>query len=133
MEHVEKILSNGQPLVYIIRGELEPRETTFFTPAEFKQQVGYVVYAAGGEIKRHFHHPLERRLFGTSEVVIVRRGRCTLDVYNHELHLVASRELVPGDIAVIVSGGHGFRMQEETVLLEVKQGPYTGIDEKERF
>jgi hypothetical protein len=33
----------------------------------------------------------------------------------------------------MVGGGHGFHMLEDTVLLEVKQGPYTGIDEKEHF
>jgi hypothetical protein len=34
---------------------------------------------------------------------------------------------------LMVAGGHGFRMLEDTVILEVKQGPYTGEDEKERF
>jgi len=133
MEQVEKIVSNGKPLAYIIRGELEPTQTTFFTPPEFKQQVGYIVYPAGGEIQRHLHRPLERNLVGTSEVLIVRRGRCQIDIYNDCRELVASRELRSGDITLMVGGGHGFRMQEDTVFLEVKQGPYTGIDEKERF
>ena len=133
MEQVEKIVSNGKPLAYIIRGELEPTQTTFFTPPEFKQQVGYIVYPAGGEIQRHLHRPLERNLVGTSEVLIVRRGRCQIDIYDDCRKLVASRELRSGDITLMVGGGHGFRMQEDTVFLEVKQGPYTGIDEKERF
>lgn len=133
MEQVEKIVSNGKPLAYIIRGELEPTQTTFFTPPEFKQQVGYIVYPAGGEIQRHLHRPLERNLVGTSEVLIVRRGRCQIDIYDDGRKLVASRELRSGDITLMVGGGHGFRMQEDTVFLEVKQGPYTGIDEKERF
>jgi hypothetical protein len=33
----------------------------------------------------------------------------------------------------MVAGGHGYRMLEETVLLEVKQGPYTGVEERELF
>ena len=133
MEPVEKIVSNGKPLAYIIWGELEPTQTTFFTPPEFKQQVGYIVYPVGGEIQRHLHRPLERNLVGTSEVLIVRRGRCQIDIYDDSGKLVASRELRSGDITLMVGGGHGFRMQEDTVFLEVKQGPYTGIDEKERF
>ena len=32
-----------------------------------------------------------------------------------------------------VGGGHGFRMIEDTVLFEIKQGPYGGPAEKERF
>jgi len=133
IEQVEKIVSNGKPLAYIIRGELEPTQTTFLTPPEFKQQVGYIVYSAGGEIRRHLHRALERTLVGTSEVLIVRRGRCQIDIYDDGRKLVASRELRSGDITLMVGGGHGFRMQEDTVFLEVKQGPYTGIDEKECF
>ena len=70
---------------------------------------------------------------GTSEVLILLRGRCEMDVYNDQRELVATRELRQGDLMLMVGGGHGFRMQEDTVFLEVKQGPYTGLDEKERF
>ena len=133
MEQIEHIVSNGQPLAYIIRAALVPERTTFLTPPEFKQQVGYVVYPAGGEIQRHVHLPLQRRLVGTSEVLIVKQGRCEMDVYNDARELVATRELATGDVMLMVGGGHGFRMLEPTVLLEVKQGPYTGLEEKERF
>ncbi len=112
---------------------MNPATTTFVTPAEFKQQVGFVVYPAGGEIHRHCHRNLERHLVGTSEVLVVRRGRCEMDIYNDRRELVATRELRRGDLMLMVGGGHGFRMLEDTVLLEVKQGPYTGEDEKERF
>ena len=52
---------------------------------------------------------------------------------NDERELVATRELQTGDIRLMVSGGHGFRLIEDTVFLKIKQGPYTGLDEKERF
>jgi uncharacterized protein with PhoU and TrkA domain len=133
MEHVEQIASGDKTLAYIIRSELSPDKTTFLTPSDLKQQVGFIVYKAGGVIKRHVHRPLERHLIGTSEVLIVRRGRCEIDIYDDERTLVATRQLRPGDIMLMVGGGHGFRILEDTVLLEVKQGPYTGIDEKEHF
>lgn len=130
---VEIISSGGEPLAYIIRAAFFPSSTTFLTPPEFKQQVGFVVYPRDGEIPRHVHRKIDRRLTGTSEVLIVRTGRCDIDIYNDERDLVATRELMPGDIMLMVGGGHGFRMSEDTVFLEVKQGPYTGLDEKERF
>ena len=130
---VEKIMWGDVPLAYIIRGDLMPSHTTFLTPPQFKQQVGFVVYPAGGEIQRHVHRPLSRHLIGTSEVLIVRRGRCEIDIYNDDRELVARRELREGDVMLMVGGGHGFHMLEDTVFLEVKQGPYTGQDEKERF
>ena len=133
MELVENITWQDVPLAYIIRSQLNPTQTTFVTPPQFKQQVGFVVYPAGGEIQRHVHRALERHLVGTSEVLILRQGRCEIDIYNNERELVATRELRQGDIMLMVDGGHGFRMTEDTVFLEVKQGPYTGLDEKERF
>lgn len=133
MEHVEQICWNDQPLAYIIRAELLPEKTTFLTPPEFKQQVGFVVYPTDGEIARHMHRPLQRHLVGTSEVLVLRKGRCLIDIYSDDRELVATRELHTGDIMLMVGGGHGFRMLEDTVFLEIKQGPYTGLDEKARF
>jgi hypothetical protein len=130
---VETIESGGRLLAYVIRAAFDRSETTFPTPPELNLQVGFVVYPEGGEVARHRHRPVERRLVGTSEVIVVRRGRCALDVYDDGGELVATRELATGDVMLMVGGGHGFRMLEPTVLLEVKQGPYTGADEKERF
>ncbi len=133
-ELVREIVSwNGQPLVYLIRSDPLPARTTFITPPEFKQQVGFVVYPAGGEIAKHIHLALERHLIGTCEVLVLLKGRCLIDIYNDGKELVATRELQRGDVMLMVGGGHGFRMQEDTVFLEIKQGPYLAIEEKERF
>ena len=123
----------GQMLALIVRASVQPSQTEFVTPSEFKQQVGFVVYPEGGEIKRHVHLPLERHLVGTAEVLVLRKGRCLMDVYDDARDLVATRELRVGDLMLMVGGGHGFRMLEDTVFLEVKQGPYTGLQEKELF
>ena len=46
---------------------------------------------------------------------------------------IESRILQGGDVILLATGGHGFEVLEEIEMIEVKQGPYTGIDEKERF
>lgn len=130
---IEQIQYQGRPLAYVIRASFLPAETTFLTPPEFKQQVGYIVYPAGGEVARHIHRPMQRHLVGTSEVLVVKKGHCLIDIYTDDHELVATRDLYPGDVMLMVAGGHGFRMLEDTVLLEIKQGPYAGMDEKERF
>lgn len=130
---LERIPAEGPLLALLLSGADDPAETTFPTPPELALQLGFVVYPAGGEIQRHHHRPLERTIVGTPEVLVVRSGRCEVDLYDAERELVATRELGQGDVILIVRGGHGFRMLEDTVLLEVKQGPYTGLDEKERF
>ena len=130
---IEQILAGDVPLAYIIRNTPLPTRTTFYTPPEFQAQVGRIVYSAGQEIPRHVHLPVERHIVGTSEVLLVQQGRCTLDVYTSDRELVRSTVLDTGDVLVTVGGGHGFRAIEDLVLLEVKQGPYPGVAEKERF
>lgn len=133
MTQIEEIQTAGRPLVLIVRQTFQPNQTNFVTDDSLPMQVGFIVYPEGGEVGRHVHVPLERSLVGTSEVLLVRSGRCEMDVYDDERALVATRELAPGDVVVIFGGGHGFRMLEDTTFLEVKQGPYTGLVEKERF
>jgi quercetin dioxygenase-like cupin family protein len=130
---IETIAVGDQILAYIAHGGPPPDRTTFWTPGECNLQVGQVVYPAGGEIAKHIHLPIERRIIGTTEVLVVQRGRCEVDVYTEDQRLVTTRELQVGDILIAVSGGHGFRVLEDTVLLEIKQGPYPGGAEKERF
>src|SRR3954451_10805527 len=130
---IETIGRDGHAYCYVIRQRSAPAQTTFVTPDDAVQQVGFVVHPAGAEVKRHYHLPLERSIVGTPEVLVVRQGRCEMDVYDDQQEFVCTRELESGDIMVMVGGGHGFRMVEDTVLLEVKQGPYYGPDEKAYF
>jgi hypothetical protein len=130
---IEEIETNGVLLAIIVRRAARAVRTMFVTDDSLLQQVGFVVYPEGGEVSRHVHVPLERSIRGTSEVLIVREGRCVVDLYDEERRLVDARELTQGDVILLIAGGHGFRMLEDTVFLEVKQGPYTGIGEKETF
>ena len=46
---------------------------------------------------------------------------------------LATRTLKTGDVILLVSGGHDFEMLEDTDMVEVKQGPYSGVEDKARF
>jgi hypothetical protein len=133
MGEVEIITANDQILCYVIPKSVFPEKTTFITPTDGKQQVGFIVYPKGGVIARHTHKPLERHIIGMAEVVVVRSGHCQIDVYDDSRQLVATRDLYQGDVVLMVGGGHGFQIKEDTVLLEIKQGPYLGADDKETF
>lgn len=130
---VDTITSGGAILAHVIRPTPDPSETTFYTPNDSPMQVGNVVYPAGGEVPAHLHLPVARHLTGTTEVIVVQSGRCEMRTYDDQRELVDRRVLEAGHIVVARGGGHGFSMLEDTVLLEVKQGPYGGLHEKERF
>ena len=133
MRGIEEIRDGSATLAYVIRWDATSDETAFFTSEDSTFQAGFVVYPAGGRVQAHVHLPVVREVIGTSELLIVRSGRCFVDIYTDDRRLVASREMLPGDALLSVGGGHGFRMTEDTALLEVKQGPYGGLAEKERF
>lgn len=133
MRKIEKIGSGGKILVYLIRGKQIITRTQFITPQNANLQVGHIAYPAKSIISRHIHKKIIRRLDRTEEVLIVRKGSCLFDIYDERKKLVTTRKVGEGDIIIITGGGHGFRVVKDLVLLEIKQGPYTGIDEKERF
>ena len=133
MSTIESISEGQTLLAHVIRAAATEATTTFFTGVDAAFQVGFVVYPAGGAVVPHLHLPVVRTVVGTSELLLVKTGRCIVDIYDEDKVLVASRELGAGDMVISVRGGHGFRMLEDTVLFEVKQGPYNGEVEKERF
>jgi len=117
----------------IIQRDYQPAATTFITNPELAQQVGFVVYPAGGVIKRHIHKTVDRQNVSSSEALVVREGSLEIDIYDQDKNLLATRLLQAGDFVLMVSGGHGFRILEPVILLEIKLGPYAGAADKELF
>lgn len=129
----ETIEAGGRLLAYIVRADATPAKTRFVTGDDANFQVGFIVYPKGGEIQRHVHKPVRREVTGTSEALLIRSGACEVDVYDDARTLVRTETLRAGDLVVFLAGGHGFRLLEDCVMLEIKQGPYHGLDEKTRF
>ena len=130
---VEHITWHDQHIATIIRANFRPERTTFLTPDSYYQQAGFVVYSEGGEVNRHSHLPLQRHLIGTPETLIVRKGKVEAKLYALDKSYLGSWILLENDVLLLVAGGHSFTFLEDTILLEIKQGPYTGLVEKESF
>lgn len=129
-----ELVSDGKcELARIVRAAYMPEKSTFVTPEHLSQQLGFIVVASGSTIKPHRHNEIRREVFGTPEVITVRSGRCAVDLYSDSNELVISTELLRGDVIALVAGGHGFRMLEDTTLMEVKQGPYSPLSDKVHF
>lgn len=133
MENVIYLKSEEDLLAIVIKSTYSPEITTFITDDNQLQQAGFVVYPKGGEILAHSHNPIERHIIGTPETLIVRKGSVLARIYNKEKILVEEIILLENDIIMLIDGGHGFDVLEDTILFEIKQGPYTGLIEKERF
>ena len=56
-----------------------------------------------------------------------------MDFYDGKCRFQKSAVLEEGDVILLAGGGHGFEILEETVMIEIKQGPYAGDADKTRF
>lgn len=132
-ESIHHVTWNDQHIATIIRRDFMPETTTFISPDSYYQQLGFVVYQKDGVVERHAHLPLQRHLTGTPETLLIRRGKAEVELYAMDKSMLGTWVLEEGDIIQLVSGGHRFKCLENTIFLEIKQGPYTGLIEKERF
>ncbi|KIE42505.1 MULTISPECIES: hypothetical protein [Geobacter] len=130
---VESVVYGDQLIAIIIRHDFQAPGIQFFTPGEFSQQLAYMCHPAGKVIEPHVHNPVPREVSFTQEVLILRRGRLLVDFYDDDRNFLESRVLEGGDVILLASGGHGFEVLEEIEMIEVKQGPYAGDQDKTRF
>ena len=56
-----------------------------------------------------------------------------VDFYKTDKTYLSSKLLNSGDVILLSAGGHGFEMLEDSEIIEVKQGPFTGNIDKSRF
>lgn len=131
--HLEQITNKKQLLGLIIRADYHSDGISFFTPDNFSQQLAYMNHPSGYVIPAHVHTPVHRDVFYTREVLFIKSGKVRVDFYTEERDYLESRILVAGNVLLLASGGHGFEMIEPTEMIEVKQGPYAGDQDKTRF
>ena len=130
---IENITHHNQLLALIISHRFYEPGIHFFTPNELSQQLAYMCHPAGKVIQPHVHNPVPRKVQYTQEVLFIKKGKLRVDFYNDQQQYLESRILVAGDVILLVTGGHGFEVLEEIEMIEVKQGPYVGEQDKTRF
>jgi mannose-6-phosphate isomerase-like protein (cupin superfamily) len=130
---VEEIYNNDKLLAIIVSRRFSDPGVHFFTPDEYSQQLAYMRHPAGKEIVPHVHNPVRREVYFTQEVLFIRRGKLRVDFYDNDRNYLESRILEAGDTILLATGGHGFEVLDELEMLEVKQGPYAGDQDKTRF
>jgi len=130
---IENIVHGLEPIALIIRANFDEPGLHFFTPGSFSQQVAFMKHSAGHKIAPHVHNMVNRQVLYTQEVLLIRRGSVRVNLYSSSKEFITSRELEAGDVILLCGGGHSFEMLEETSMIEVKQGPYAGDQDKTRF
>lgn len=130
---IETLRIGDQLLAVIVSRDFHEHGIHFFTPNDLSQQLAYMRHPAGKVIDPHVHNPVSRNVQYTQEVLFIKRGRLRVDFYDNDRNYIESRVLHGGDVILLATGGHGFEVLEEVEMIEVKQGPYAGDQDKTRF
>jgi mannose-6-phosphate isomerase-like protein (cupin superfamily) len=130
---IEQIIHQETILAIIIRANYQKDGISFFTPGDFSQQLGYMNRPKGYVIDPHVHNLVERKVTLTQEVLYIKSGAVRVDFYDDDRNYLESRTVATGDVILLAAGGHGFEMIENSEIIEVKQGPYCGDEDKVRF
>jgi hypothetical protein len=130
---LEQINHKDKVLAIIIKANYQKDGIAFFTPDNFSQQLGYMNRPVDYVIPPHVHNVVERKVELTQEVLYVKSGKIRVDFYDDDRIYLESRIISTGDVILLANGGHGFKMLEQSEMIEVKQGPFCGEQDKIRF
>lgn len=130
---IKNFLYKNTQIALVIKGSYSNDGIKFFTDNTSPSQIGYMKHPKNTIIQAHVHNIVERKIFGTPEVLIIKKGKLRLDLYSQEKEYIESTIIEAGDIVFLPYGGHGLKCLEDVDMIEVKQGPYLGVDDKVRF
>lgn len=131
MEEIEKIFDGGKIIAVVVRKDSSLRGVNFFTPQDFSQQLGLLVHEKGKKIAIHRHKKIKGEIFLTQEALVVLEGKVKIGLYNDKVRKIKTIVITEGDAILLANGAHGIEILEDSRIIEVKQGPYSGGDDKE--
>ena len=125
---VERVEWNGELFALILRNTYEEEGVNFFTGRDNPFQLGILKHKRGTKIRPHIHKSLPKIINSVQEVLHVEYGKVKAEFYTQGGEKIESRILNPGDTVLLISGGHGFNILQNSKIMEVKQGPYYGTE-----
>ena len=133
MVYIEKIEDTGEVLAIIVRGNDYEEGVSFLTTDEMPIQLGLHNQKKGKIIAAHKHIPIKSiENLRISEFFYMKKGRVKVSLYNKEDRKVKEVIVNSGDLIYLL-GGHGFEFLEDTLMFELKQGPYRSREEEKEM
>ena len=132
---MKEVAKDGVVYARLISAEDWKVGLSFFSKDSESVQVGAWQYDAGTELKRHIHNEVPRKIVRTQEVLIVQNGSIEATIYDLHENDLETLVAKAGDIMILLDSGHGYKILEDnTKVIEVKNGPYLGAEtDRRRF
>jgi hypothetical protein len=131
---IKEIIHKNKLYALIIKENYQNKKgISFFTKNDANQQIGFMSHPKNYLIKPHKHQKRETKIFITSEVIIIQKGKLRVDFYDTGKKYLFSTIVKKNQIIMLVHGGHGFKVLEPIKMLEIKQGPFVSNKDKVKF
>jgi len=131
---IQKITHKNELLALIIKNKyIKKKGINFFTNNKLSQQVAYMNHKKGHVIQPHIHKKRLKKIYDTSEVLIILDGTMRVDFYDNKKKYLFNRKLIKNDIIILLKFGHGFKIVKNCKFIEVKQGPFDPNRDKFKF
>lgn len=127
---MREITKNGVVLArHITSEDINPGLNFFSKDSDFIQVGVWGHYEKDKELKSHIHNNVNRVANRTYETLYIIKGSIEATIYDLNENFVDKFAVNKGDILVLLESGHGYTIKEDdTIVLEVKNGPYLGAD-----
>ncbi len=132
---VENILYETKIVARIIGAEELEGPFKFFTEDKDPLQISRWNHPKDYQCKPHIHNIIPKVVQRVHEVIFVLSGEVRVTFYTLDGKPITQRILRPYDICYAMDCGHGYDvLTDNTRVLEVKNGPFLGIEnyDKER-
>jgi len=127
------IFDDDKNLIAIYIKNNIPNNKNFLTDKNKPFQVGTFNLPKGDIIERHYHNPTFRNIEHTSEALFVTKGLLRVELYDKNQTFLQEVLVNEKEVIVLFTGGHFIEIQEDSKFIEIKQGPYSELEDKEHF
>ena len=132
---IKEVKYKGEILARHIPADAWADGLGFYSQDEEFIQVGSWQYNEGKELLKHIHNPVERVVVRTQEVLYIKKGSIKAQIFSLDEVLVDELIVKEWDCLILLNSGHGYEiLQDNTQVLEIKNGPYLGANiDRRRF
>lgn len=120
-------------LAIVVKKNTSKKDKDFHTDHSSEFQLASFNLKKDEIIQRHYHEKQERKIFSTNEVIVLQSGKMMLTIYDLNLEKIEDILIESGDMVALFDGGHEIKILEDSIFIEVKQGPYFEQKDKKRF
>ena len=133
---MREIKKEGKILArHITPDDIKPGLISLTNDNEFLQVVAWGHYEKGKYLQDHWHNEVERSATRTYEAVYVVKGAIEARVFDLDCIPVDTFVVQQGELLILLESAHGYTiLEDDTTVLEIKNGPFLGVEkDKTKF